>query len=556
MLPNLVLAGFMGTGKTTIGALLAGRLGRPFIDTDGLVEQEAGMTISDIFATQGEPAFRALERQACKKAASYAGLVIGTGGGALLDSENRHALEQSGIIVLLTCGCDALVNRLRESAVRGERPLLGSDRPARVAELLNAREPVYSSIPLRVDTTRLAPAEVANEVLALYTQAVREGSGVRCQSSPDTHHLAPDPQPPVPLRCLTVDSPEGSYSIILGRNLLLGALAEQEGLGRRVVVATDTNVAPLYSASVLSSLKSYGFEPSLAIMPAGEQHKNQGSVDLFVDSFLEAGLDRTGWALALGGGVVGDTAGFAASIYMRGVPLVQAPTTLLAMADSSIGGKVGIDHPRGKNLLGAFKQPRLVVVNLDTLDTLPSEQIACGMAEIIKAGIIADPALFDLIERSDPRSLDYERVLLAAMEVKRGIVERDPHEAGERALLNLGHTFGHAFEKCTGYARLHGYAVAQGMVAAFRLAELLDMCDASARGRLEVVLEKWGLPVRWGQPHLSHNSAIEEVWAAMAADKKRKDGQLRFVLPHAIGSVRLVEGVPESTVKRVLTELQ
>jgi 3-dehydroquinate synthase len=300
-------------------------------------------------------------------------------------------------------------------------------------------------------------------------------------------------------------------------------------------------------------------------MPAGEQHKSWESVETFVEAFLDAGLDRGGWVAALGGGVVGDTAGFAASIYMRGVDFVQLPTTLLAMADSSIGGKVGVDHARGKNLLGAFKQPALVVADLDVLASLPAEQVACGMAEVIKAGVIADPVLFDRIDDGRPTTGDGKQAtydlrptiydpLRRAIEVKWGIVERDPHEAGERALLNLGHTFGHAFEKCTGYNRPHGYAVAQGMVVAFRLAEALGMCDEASGARVERVLSKYGLPIRWGAPDLVGDGAVERVWEAMMLDKKRVDGRLRLVLPEAIGRVRLVDDAPEAAIRKALAE--
>ncbi|MEP6774231.1 MAG: 3-dehydroquinate synthase [Chloroflexota bacterium] len=359
---------------------------------------------------------------------------------------------------------------------------------------------------------------------------------------------------------IRVRTPGGEYSIVLGSGVMaeLGERARELGLGRRVVVATDTNVAPLYAERVSAVLQGSGFQPSVAVMPAGERHKSWGSVEMFVEAFLDAGLDRGGWIAALGGGVVGDTAGFAASIYMRGVDFVQLPTSLLAMADSSIGGKVGVDHARGKNLLGAFKQPALVVADLDMLASLPAEQMACGMAEVIKAGVIADPVLFDRID--DGRPATYDRRLMIydslrrAIEVKRGIVERDPHEAGERALLNLGHTFGHAFEKCTGYNRPHGYAVAQGMVVAFRLAQSLGMCDAASGERLERVLGKYGLPTRWGAPELGGEGAVERVWEAMMLDKKRVDGRLRLVLPEAIGRVRLVDDAPEAAIKKALAE--
>jgi 3-dehydroquinate synthase len=291
-------------------------------------------------------------------------------------------------------------------------------------------------------------------------------------------------------------------------------------------------------------------------MPAGEQHKSWESVSLFVAAALDAGLDRGSWVLALGGGVVGDTAGFAASVYMRGVPFVQVPTTLLAMSDSSVGGKVGVDHPRGKNLLGAFKHPSLVVADLNTLATLPALQVACGMAEIIKAGVIGDPALFDYLEATDPAEVDYVRALAAAITVKREIVQRDPEERGERALLNLGHTFGHAFEKRTGYSRLHGVAVAQGMAVAFRLAVNLGICDPALELRVGRVLAKWGLPTRWGAPELSDAAEVEGVYEAMLGDKKRVDGRLRLVLPETLGRVSLVEDVVEEAIKSAMLVMQ
>jgi 3-dehydroquinate synthase len=355
---------------------------------------------------------------------------------------------------------------------------------------------------------------------------------------------------------LIVRSPEGEYPIVLGRGLLdrVGSLARELALGERVVIATDTTVQPLYAEQVARSLAAESFVPHIAAMRAGEEHKNWASVQGFVDSFIDAQLDRGGWVLALGGGVVGDTAGFAASIYMRGVPLVQVPTTLLAMADSSIGGKVGIDHARGKNLLGAFKQPRLVVADLDTLHTLPSRELACGMAEIVKAGIIGDPDLFDMIESASPEDLELAGALLRAMRVKRDIVERDPHEAGERALLNLGHTFGHAFEHCTGYARPHGYAVAQGMVVACRLAVNLDLCDPSLEARLRSVLEAWNLPTHWAEPDLTSPEALPSVLSAMQTDKKRLNTRPRLILPRAPGNVIITADIPPESIANALEQ--
>jgi shikimate kinase/3-dehydroquinate synthase len=543
--PNLVLAGFMGTGKTTVGRLVAERLGMPFVDTDALIEADAGMSVREIFAREGEPHFRALEHEICMRVASESGQVIAVGGGALLDYNSHAALEKSGDIILLTCETETLLARLESSALRGERPLLEGDFKRSVSELLEARKAIYGRIMLRVDTTHLTPEAAASKVLELYEHEVLPNKTYRR----------------VGTRGIKVRSSEGDYVVSIGRDLLgnmdmLVRRPRLERMGRKVVVATDSNVAALYGEKVLSALAKSEFDAHLVQMPAGEEHKTWQSVDLFIEGFLNAGLDRSGWVLALGGGVVGDTAGFAASIYMRGVPLVQVPTTLLAMADASIGGKVGVDHPRGKNLLGAFKQPRMVIADLDVLSTLPREQIACGMAEITKAGIIADPTLFALIEETAPNDLDYLEALIRAITVKRDIVERDPYEAGERALLNLGHTFGHAFEKCSGYTRSHGFAVAQGMVVAARLADKLGICEPLLEWRLRSVLEKWGLPVHWGAPDLSGSDAVDRVWQAMLVDKKRRDGALPFVLSEAIGKVKLVVDVPEDIVREALLEVQ
>jgi 3-dehydroquinate synthase len=560
--------------------------------------------------------------------------VISVGGGAVMNPENRSMLEANGVIVLLTCERDRLIERLEGSARRGERPMLGDDLGERIDALTASRAGVYASIPLKVDTTHLAPEEVAARVIKLWRELgvfpkvpVRSRRGKTHPrplpkggennskgswgNTPQTPRQGRPPAPPFSwvekgrwehpqasgqgsspaptlpgegsmmrdtrFDTIRVQSPEGGYDIVLGHGTFdsLGRLVGELGLGRKVVVASDTNVAPLYAERVLAVLTRGGFEAALAVMPAGEGHKSWDSVEMFVEAFLDAGLDRGGWVAALGGGVVGDTAGFAASVFMRGVDFVQIPTTLLAMADSSIGGKVGVDHARGKNLLGTFKQPRLVVADLDVLASLPAEQVACGMAEVIKAGMIGDEVLFGGIDegragyvmrhtsyvmRDDPSRMTYDLrstiydSLRRAIEVKRGIVERDPHEAGERALLNLGHTFGHAFEKCTGYNRPHGYAVAQGMTVACKLAGALGICDDGLAERVERVLGAWGLPVRWGAPDLEYKGAVERVWEAMMLDKKRANGRLRLVLPEAIGRVRLVDDAPEAAIKSVLME--
>ena len=252
--------------------------------------------------------------------------------------------------------------------------------------------------------------------------------------------------------------------------------------------------------------------------------------------------------LALGGGVIGDMAGFAAATYMRGVPLVQLPTTLLAMVDASVGGKVAVDHPRGKNLIGAFKQPELVVIDPLALATLDEAEMQSGWAEVIKAGVIGSPSLFEHLEEAgDEPSLS---VIADAIRVKVTIVEEDPYEKGRRAVLNLGHTFGHALEVLSGFTLRHGEAVSIGMVAAIRTAVALGLCDEMVEERLVALLQRFGLPTRYA------GYEPREVWKAMATDKKKRGKKLRFVLPRAIGQVVVTDQTPQAVVLEVLERLR
>ncbi len=354
---------------------------------------------------------------------------------------------------------------------------------------------------------------------------------------------------------LTIHTPDGSYPVHVGHGLLadIGATAHDLGLGGRVVVATDRTVAALHGAAVLAALQAAGLDATLVAMAAGEVHKGWAALDGFIAGFAAAGLDRSGWVLALGGGVVGDTAGLAAALYMRGVPLLQAPTTLLAMADASVGGKVAIDHPLGKNLVGVFKQSVAVVADLATLTTLPPDEVANGMAEIVKAGLIGLPGpdgarLTALLNATAPPDAE---LLALAIAVKQRLVEADPFEQGDRALLNLGHTFGHAFERLSGYTLKHGFGVAQGMMTAAHLAERLDVADAALTAYTARLLAAYGLPLTWGAT-LPPTTTPAAVLAAMATDKKRHAGRLRFVLAHAPGDVRVVRDVPEAAVLAAL----
>jgi 3-dehydroquinate synthase len=317
-------------------------------------------------------------------------------------------------------------------------------------------------------------------------------------------------------------------------------LVDDFALGGKVVVATNAALASLYGERLARDLP----QAEVVIMPDGEQYKTLQTVAQLYHDFVRAGLDRSGTVIALGGGVVGDTVGFAAATYMRGVRLVQIPTSLLAMVDSSLGGKVGVDLPEGKNLVGAFKQPDAVLVDPDVLETLPERERRCGMAEVIKHGLLADAELLNPDVLCAPERIS--ELVRRAIQVKVDIVQADPYEQNIRAHLNLGHTFAHAIEQASGYRWLHGEAVAVGLIAAARLSLALGLCDEELVERVGSTLALFELPRTIG------DLDPEAIYAAMATDKKWKGGHSRFVLLRRIGESVIVEDVPKETIIEVL----
>ncbi|MED4728039.1 3-dehydroquinate synthase [Aneurinibacillus migulanus] len=361
------------------------------------------------------------------------------------------------------------------------------------------------------------------------------------------------------MRRLTVELGERSYPIWIGAGVLgeLPRLLEEAGIDnqRKLFIVTDEHVAHLYLDKVEAVLRAAGYMIYHSIVEAGEKAKSLSVYERVMTEALEAGLDRQSAFLALGGGVVGDLAGFVAATYMRGVAFVQIPTTLLAH-DSSVGGKVAVNHPLGKNIIGAFHQPRLVAYDTELLRTLPSREVAAGFAEVIKHGLIWDETFVEWLEqnadglqRFDDNLL--QEALLRACSVKVAVVSEDEKERGLRAILNLGHTFGHAFEALCGYEKLnHGEAVAIGMVAAAMLAERLGIAS-SISNRTRRILEQYSLPV--ALPYVMEADAVIE---AMRRDKKGEGGKLVFVLPTAIGKVEIRKDIAEEPVRDVLHALQ
>jgi len=343
----------------------------------------------------------------------------------------------------------------------------------------------------------------------------------------------------VTIRVPILEQRDASYDIRIGRGLLveLPALLRAVAPAARYAVISDSHVAKLYGEALVARCRAAALHADLLTFPAGEWNKTRETWAGLSDRMLAAGIGRDGAVVALGGGVVGDVAGFVAATYLRGIPCIQVPTTLLAMIDSSIGGKTGVDVPQGKNLLGAFHQPRLVVADLEALGTLPSPQLSAGMAEAIKHGVIADADYLTMLEREHAAvtardAATLERVVARSVEIKASIVSADEREAGRRAVLNFGHTIGHAIEATSGYSVLHGEAVAIGMVLEARLAERVGVAERGTAARIAQLLERYGLPL---EP--PESGRVEDMLAAMQRDKKARDGAVRFAFPRRVGEM-------------------
>jgi 3-dehydroquinate synthase len=343
------------------------------------------------------------------------------------------------------------------------------------------------------------------------------------------------------MKTLTVNLEKRSYPIYVGEGILArtGEFLSRAGLCGKVALVTNPTVAHLYIQPVSQALIQAGFEVIQVLIPDGEEHKNQESLAAIYDCLVSARLERKSCVVALGGGVIGDLAGFAAATYLRGVPYVQVPTTLLAQVDSSVGGKTGVNHHGGKNLIGAFYQPRLVLIDVDALATLPRRELVAGLAEVIKYGVIEDKELFRLLEKKIDRLVGLDRkllmqVIIRSCAIKARVVERDEHEDDYRAVLNFGHTLGHALEAATEYREfLHGEAVAIGMVKAAAISLRHGFCDYQSLERIRGLIEKTGLPT-----DIPKSVRDESLIQGMEVDKKSAGGRIKFVVCEGIGKAR------------------
>jgi shikimate kinase/3-dehydroquinate synthase len=504
---TVVLSGFMATGKSTVGPMLAARLGVPFVDTDAEIERETGKRIPELFREEGEARFRVREADLVEKLLSRPEpQVVAFGGGTVTTARARRFAVDHALLVTLTAAPDTIISRVPD--VEGRPNLLGGEPMVRARELLDQRREAYAEAHLTLSSDTLEPTAIVDAIAALQVRdPILVPLGARSY-------------------CIDVCTNEPSR--------LTDALARC-GLSSLILV-TDSNVKRARGHAIEAALSPFPFEGTRIVLPPGEAFKTLTTMSTIWDAALGAGLDRDAILVAAGGGVVGDMGGFAAATLLRGIRFVQVPTTLLAMVDASVVGKTGFDHPVGKNLIGAFQQPSAVVADLAHLTTLPVRERAAGLAEVVKIALTSDEGLLELLERDAAALARGEQeallpVVRRAIAAKVRVVRDDERESGARALLNLGHTVGHALEAHGGYAKwLHGEAVALGLVVELAATASLGWTPPELARRTKELL------IRLGLPGDVSRSEVAASWHYVGADKKRTGASVR--LPVTLGPGR------------------
>ncbi len=562
---SIVLVGLMGSGKTATGRRLAQELGLDFVDSDAEIEAASGMSISEIFARHGEEFFRDGERRVIARLLKKGPNVLATGGGAFMSEETRSNIKASGISVWLKADHDVIWHRVRK---RSHRPLLQNGDPEQTLRtLMKQRYPVYALADVTV-VSRDGPPDLVVEdaILGLESLLGLLPAPPAAAEPMEMHFSAGEPETRMghtPAAAeIRVELGSRSYPILIGPGLIAQAGDHIRQLAPRAscAIVTDENVARLHLPALERALDNAAIRHARVVVAAGEKSKSFETYAQVCDALLAARLERGDAVIALGGGVIGDLAGFAAATVRRGMRLIQMPTTLLAQVDSSVGGKTGINSVHGKNLVGAFHQPSLVLADTATLETLPPREFRAGYAEVVKYGLLGDAAFFTWLEANwqgvfaggAPRI----HAIATSCKAKAAIVGRDEFEAGERALLNLGHTFGHALERVTAYDAerlVHGEAVAIGMACAFRFSARRGLCAAEDAARVEAHLKAVGLPVRLSAIP-GFDAAAGAILDAMYQDKKVVEGALTFVLARAIGDCFVAKGIEPGDVRAFLQD--
>ena len=518
---NIILGGFMATGKSSVGRRLAIVLGYDFLDLDTLIAAEEGMPISEVFTTRGEGTFRALETRMVERVAGRTGCVVATGGGTIVNPRNLETLKRSGVVVALTADPDTILARIGPTE---DRPMLwGGDKRERVRLLMEQRAEAYAKADLIVDASARTIDHVVNHILDFLTlhHVIAGRTSINLPSMAESFRIALGPR---------------SHEVIIGPGLLgeVGRLVKDLGLAQNGILLTNPEDNRLFGERVVRSLADSGFTVRCVELAEREETKGLETLGWLYRQMAAERLERRSPVFALGGVVTGEIAGFAAATYLRGLPLIQIPTSPIAQVDTSIGGKVAVNLPEGKNLVGAFYQPRQVITDVEALVSLRARDFRAGLAEVVKIAAIRDRELFEYLEKNVEEVLSQDlralvRLVRRACEIKASIVEADEWETDVRSILNFGHTVGHAVEAATGYqGPNHGEAVAMGMVVAASMAVRRRICPVEALDRLKKLLQAFGLPTS-----LPVDAA--EVLRFVRYDKKIQDRQVRFVLLKDIG---------------------
>ncbi len=534
---RIFLTGLPGSGKTTIGHRTADLLGWSFVDTDDVLAERMGMPVGQVLVEYGEERFRQLESEVLHDLADGVRVVISTGGGVVISEANRKFMRENGLTVYLQACIDTSWKRMQETSVHIARPLIaGENGRQRLQELYTTRRTWYEEAVIQIDTEEGSQNELARRLISL---ALARGSLFL-------------PFLPREVIKFHVGNVSSQAIVEWGGLPHLGESLRALEFSERLFVITDSQVGALYTQSMQTLLESAGFQPYFFTITAGEASKSFKYFQQIVDWLVEHKAERKEAIIALGGGVVGDLAGFIASCYLRGVPFVQVPTTLLAQVDSAIGGKTGFNHALGKNLIGSYYQPKLIYVDPAFILTLP-ERIYCeGWVEIAKYAMILDDKLFTLLEENldalrvrDPALLT--SVVAHSIRMKMDIVQYDELDFGLRNILNYGHTFGHALEATTDYGTwLHGEAISIGMEVAARVAVASGKLSQGEAARQTKLLQALNLPIRCS------GADVDAILNAMLRDKKVRAGRMRWVLPTHIGHAEVYSDIDSAIVREAV----
>ena len=548
---NILLVGFMASGKTEAGKALARLTGWPLVDTDAEIVARAGRPIHQIFQEEGEPAFRVLEAKVVQELCAGSRKIIAAGGGAFLDPGNRARMLAGGLVFCLSAQPETIYRRITilppsQGGPDGQpvRPLLAGDNPlARIRELLAQRSQAYAQAHFTVETDDLTTEQVAGRILEL--------------CGPDLEKLKGELMAGADLAAVVHHS-GGEYPVVAGWGVIanLGDRLTDLGIKGTAYIITDSQVMNPYGRMVQRALQKAGIGAHCFIIPAGEPSKSFSVAQGIYDWLVGLRAERGQPIIAVGGGVSGDLAGFVAATYLRGVPFIQVPTSMAAMVDASIGGKVAVNLPQAKNMVGAFYQPLGVFADVQSLSTLGKRELAEGWAEAIKHGFILDASLVDAFEEHAEALMTVEpeistELIRRSMAIKADVVSRDERETlGIRILLNYGHTIGHALESSTEYGSfIHGEAVSIGMMGAAHISEQMGMISEEVVARQQRLLERFNLPIR------ASGVAVDAVLGAMSLDKKVQGGSNRWVLLEEVGKAVVRSDVPRELVEATVRDL-